>query len=121
MKAALIVLLALAGCASLTPERAAQLAANSPDHELCYVLASNKYGQTIKSAAYRELSSRRASCNDHATYVNAMIQQDIAANQQSNQAAWALLGAAQPKPSPAPTTRTCRSVVYGNQIQTVCD
>lgn len=117
----------LAGCTTLTPERAQQMAQQTPDWELCYVMLSSKFPPVARQAVTNEVGRRRVDCNQHLQLVMLKMNQDSADEaQRARNAALGLqmLQAAQPRPAaplPMPTQTRCRSMVVGNTLQTVCD
>jgi hypothetical protein len=114
---AVLVLVALAGCATRSPEQIYAQAMNSPEWELCYYVVS---GRSPAAPVNQAIHHRQIDCNRHMPMVQARMQQDAANRQAQMQSGAALLRAAQPQARPSSTTN-CRSVMTGNVVNTVCD
>jgi hypothetical protein len=135
-KQALLLVLAVAGCATEpTYQEVREAARRSPTLEVCYAaVASNK--QMVRTAAAEELAARGSNCqqemplvlarmgNDQARRAAALqfMQGQQAATQRTWQQNMQTIQSAQQQPAPPPgnQTRICSSQVVGGQLQTYC-
>lgn len=121
--AAAFALIMLGGCASSpSPQQAMQMAGNTPDVELCYIVVSGRGSQVVRQAAYAELTRRRSDCNQHLPMLQARMQAEAARDQAQTNAGLMLLQMSRPAAvTTIPPTRYCRSVNRGTYVETVCD
>ncbi len=119
----------LQGCT--TPEQSAQQwrarAKASAPWELCHRQIVGGYSAVYGQAVADEIRSQRIDCRDHIAMVQAKMQADAAAQQQSLQQteiALKLLNQSRPPPptaQPLPQPLNCYSTVQGNIIRTNCN
>lgn len=124
----LAAVVGVAGCATeppsaLMPEQAAGM----NNWDLCYVMASNRWGPISKGSAGAELQRRGRDCQAEMAVVQARLQQD---GQRDAAAAYFLNQHRQQAPLPfypmpvnktqPPVTQTCFTKWVGGQWQTIC-